>query len=346
MDLELVDIALRGTLIEIALVCVGALWINGAPRQTRIAFTLMALAGQARTWGNLPPGIHMPDEILSLLRYLGAAAMPLFTWTFITLFMDDRRYFWGWIGAASVVTVGLWSRDILPLIPHVTRLYALVFTIAFLLAVILSARDDLINKRRRARLWVASSVFVHVLVVALITSPMVTEPTTIEPLVSAVMQLLTYVIFTFWAVARNEQTWMADPIELANARIKSDLRRPTQIALVRQIEVAMQNEVWRQEGLTLSGLAQQLGTPEHQVRTAINRVLGHRNFPAFINQARIEAAKNQLSQPEHMGKSVQEIAYSVGFNSTGPFNRAFREDTGQSPSDFRNAALTSELVDS
>ncbi len=346
VNFELIDIALRGILTGIALVCVSAFWINGAPRGTRIVFTLLALVAQCRTWGNLPPTVVMPENILLVLRYVGALAMVLFTWNFINLFMDEKRHFRVWIGAAFLVTLGLWFHFLHPLIPVFTRVYAVLFTLSFLFAIVFSHKDDLIDLRRRARLWIVACTIVHVLVVALFTTPMKTEATFIAPFMATAMQLVSYITFTFWAVARSEQTWFVDKAKVASERKIKEQIKPTQIALVRQIEVAMQNEIWRQEGLTVSGLAQEVGMPEHQVRNAINQILGHRNFSSFINQARIEAAKKQLSDNEHLGTSVQEIAYSVGFNSIGPFNRAFREETGRSPSDFRNATLSAGLADS
>jgi AraC-like DNA-binding protein len=101
----------------------------------------------------------------------------------------------------------------------------------------------------------------------------------------------------------------------------------------------MEAGVWQVEGLTVGGLAQKVGAPEHQVRKAINRGLGHRNFASFINRARIDAAIKRLDGPEASEETILEIAFDVGFSSLGPFNRAFRETTGKSPKDFRKQAL-------
>jgi AraC-like DNA-binding protein len=242
--------------------------------------------------------------------------------------------------------LGLWFAVFDPWVSDVIRAYALVHIISFMTTIVFSQKDDLVDKRRRARVWAAVCVIGHVVTVALFGSPMFQETTVLVPLTQSLSQLFASAVFTLWAVTRNEQTWVLGQSQSPVAQAASDMTKPVQIALVRQIEVAMQNEVWRQEGLTVSGLAQVVGMPEHQVRNAINQVLGYRNFSSFINKARIESAKTTLANAEHMGTSVQKIAYSVGFSSIGPFNRAFRDDTGQSPSDFRKAALAAELVDS
>ncbi len=99
------------------------------------------------------------------------------------------------------------------------------------------------------------------------------------------------------------------------------------------------NRLWTQEGLTIGALAAQLGAPEHRLRRLINGQLGYRNFAAFINAHRIEEAKRLFADPGEARKTVSSIAFDLGFGSLGPFNRAFREATGLSPTEWRKQAL-------
>ena len=46
-----------------------------------------------------------------------------------------------------------------------------------------------------------------------------------------------------------------------------------------------------------------------------------------------------LSNPECSDHSIEAIAYDIGFASLGPFNRAFREETGVSPTEWRRKVL-------
>ena len=96
---------------------------------------------------------------------------------------------------------------------------------------------------------------------------------------------------------------------------------------------------WRQEGLTIGEVARQLGEPEHRVRRLINQRLGHRNFADFVNGYRIEAAKQRLADPQEARTTVAAIAFDLGYGSLGPFNRAFREATGATPTEWRRQAL-------
>lgn len=99
-------------------------------------------------------------------------------------------------------------------------------------------------------------------------------------------------------------------------------------------------EIWREEGLTIASLAMKTHIPETQLRRLINDCLGYRNFPSFVNAHRIAAAKARLSDPAQARTTVSTIAYDMGFASLGPFNRAFREETGLSPSEWRRQILS------
>jgi AraC-like DNA-binding protein len=109
--------------------------------------------------------------------------------------------------------------------------------------------------------------------------------------------------------------------------------------LARLEQLMTAGEVWREEGLTIASLALKLNMSETQLRRLINDHLGHRNFPAFVNARRIAAARSRLSDPVEARVSISAIAFDIGFGSLGPFNRAFREATGKSPSEWRREAL-------
>jgi AraC-like DNA-binding protein len=96
-------------------------------------------------------------------------------------------------------------------------------------------------------------------------------------------------------------------------------------------------EVWRREGLTIGDVAREVAVPEHRLRWLINAQLGHRNFAAFLNARRIEAAKALLLQRN--GAAISSLAFDLGYASLGPFNRAFKDATGVTPSEFRRRAV-------
>lgn len=112
--------------------------------------------------------------------------------------------------------------------------------------------------------------------------------------------------------------------------------RPT---LARLQTIMAETDLWRREGLTIGQLAGEVGVPEHRLRRLINGGLGFRNFADFLNARRIEAAKAALAAPDNARASISALAFDLGYASLGPFNRAFKDVTGQTPSAWRLQAL-------
>ena len=86
-------------------------------------------------------------------------------------------------------------------------------------------------------------------------------------------------------------------------------------------------------------MAERLGEQEYKVRQLINARLGFRNFGAFLNHYRVREARSVLADPGQKQLGVAEVAFRLGYSSLGPFNRAFKEIVGQTPTEFRKAAL-------
>ena len=93
--------------------------------------------------------------------------------------------------------------------------------------------------------------------------------------------------------------------------------------------------LYREAGLTISMLAKKLKMPEYRLRAFIQKELGFRNFNAMLHQYRVEDAGNMLSDAQNLNVPVLTIALSVGYQSITPFNNAFREIKGVTPSEYR-----------
>jgi AraC-like DNA-binding protein len=100
------------------------------------------------------------------------------------------------------------------------------------------------------------------------------------------------------------------------------------------------DRAYREEGLSIGGLAGKLGIPEHGLRRLINRRLGYRNFNAFLNRYRLDDVMAALADPAQEAVPILTIALDAGFQSLGPFNRAFKAQTGMTPSEFRRLQLS------
>jgi AraC-like DNA-binding protein len=110
--------------------------------------------------------------------------------------------------------------------------------------------------------------------------------------------------------------------------------------LLGSLERLMTSErIYRQEGLTIGALALKLGLPEYRLRQLINQGLGYRNFNAYLNHYRIEEAKAALADAAQAEVPVLTIAMDAGFQSLNPFNRAFKAETGLTPTEYRRLKL-------
>jgi len=131
---------------------------------------------------------------------------------------------------------------------------------------------------------------------------------------------------TATAPIRREPVTADTPADPREAVLLAGLRRELE-----------DNRAYREEALSIAALAARLGVPEYRLRRLINQRLGHRNFSAFLNGYRIDEAMAALADASQAEVPILTIALDAGFNSIGPFNRAFRARTGMTPSEYRRA---------
>ncbi|GJM14567.1 MAG: hypothetical protein DHS20C12_29700 [Pseudohongiella sp.] len=98
-------------------------------------------------------------------------------------------------------------------------------------------------------------------------------------------------------------------------------------------------KLYREAGLTIAVLAKKLNLPEYRLRTFIHKKLGFRNFNAMLHQYRVEDASEALADKDKQSVPVLTIALSVGYQSITPFNNAFRNIKGLTPSEYRKQQL-------
>lgn len=112
--------------------------------------------------------------------------------------------------------------------------------------------------------------------------------------------------------------------------------------LGRRLLRAMADEgAYTRPDLKVADVARGLGEAEYKVSECITGVLGFRNFNHMVNHFRVEAAKRRLADARFDHLPVLTIAFDCGFGSIGPFNRAFKAQTGDTPKAFRQAARQS-----
>ena len=95
------------------------------------------------------------------------------------------------------------------------------------------------------------------------------------------------------------------------------------------------DKLYLQANLRLTDVAQQLQVPEYRVSRLIRSQLHASNFNNFINTLRIEHAKSLLTDPAKQHWPVLVVGLESGFASVGPFTRAFKTQTGDTPNEYR-----------
>ena len=92
--------------------------------------------------------------------------------------------------------------------------------------------------------------------------------------------------------------------------------------------------------LTIYDLSHQVGISVKNLSLILNHKL-KKHFFDFINEFRIEQAKEILRDPEKNQFTVLEILYDVGFNSKSSFNTAFKKYERVTPTEYRKKNLIS-----
>lgn len=105
--------------------------------------------------------------------------------------------------------------------------------------------------------------------------------------------------------------------------------------LGRRIRTLVESGAYLDAELKVADLARRLQEKDYRISRAIASGLGEANFNRFVNRFRIDHAKAMLRDPAFADRSILDIALESGFASLGPFNRAFRDATGQTPREYR-----------
>ena len=119
--------------------------------------------------------------------------------------------------------------------------------------------------------------------------------------------------------------------------------RATEADLARLVAALETERVYRTTGLTVGDLANHLSLPEYRLRLLIHEHLGFRNFNVLLHHYRIGEVIEALNDPNRNSAPVLTLAFSAGYQSINPFNRAFRELKGMTPTEYRRHVQKSSV---
>ncbi len=336
------ELILRGVAIGALVATAAGLWRAGKGHSARLAGVLFSVSVLAYTLQSSAESRLAIGPLEPIVHFLALGGSGLF-WLFIVALFDDREIstttlapffgltllgLFGWLGP-RVLQPGIW-------IAH--NLIEVAFAAHSLFVIGRSWRGDLVEARRRLRGPFLGAVTLLVVVLAgfEIGEAFGVEADWYELLGASALAIFCTAGAAVFLQAQPALFGTAVPVEDEAPSLDAG----DQHILDRLEEVMTKGAVWRREGLTIGALAEEVGVPEHRLRRLINDQLGHRNFVAFVNVYRIGAAKQRLADPADARTPVSAIAFDLGFASLGPFNRAFKEATGQTPSEWRKSKLS------
>ncbi|HYD89673.1 MAG TPA: helix-turn-helix domain-containing protein [Vitreimonas sp.] len=340
---EVIELLLRGIAIGALAATAVGLWRGGHGQPARIAGVLLALGVAAYALQSSPAAHDAIRPIAPIVHFLALGGGGLFWLFVVTVFGDRQLTVWTLAPFLLLTALGLvgWLTPP-PTDGPIWVVHNLIeggLAAHALLVVARSWRGDLVEARRRLRGPFLAVVTLFVLV---LTSLEIGEVFGVSaawyPLAGAAA--LAFFCTLGAMVFLHADAALFGAVKDAEAREGDTLDAGERHLLDRLTAAMEREEAWRREGLTIGALAEAVGAPEHQLRRLINDRLGHRNFAAFVNAHRIEAAKAALTDPARARQSVSAIAFELGFGSLGPFNRAFKDATGQTPSEWRRQSLS------
>jgi AraC-like DNA-binding protein len=350
MMLSTIDIALRGATVALLLVLAASLFRGfGTVLAGRLAaaFALGSAAHAVSNWiGATSPVsiVHAPVIALST----GNAVV---FWLFTRALFDEafrlrwwHALIWAAVAAFSFVNC-MWLAPAsgVRLSIIAVNLLALGFIALAVGQTIASWPSDLVEGRRRVRVFIVSAAALYgglnaVLQISLSGSGSAEIANTVN---SAVLAAVVAAISIAMMRVDGADLFPAAPEIQAEASDAAVVDSSADQKLVDALMRLMGDErIYRHDNITIGTLATKLGIPEYRLRRLINQRLGYRNFNVFLNEHRIAEAKAALADPSQAEVPVITIAMDAGFQSLGPFNRAFKAITGVTPTEYRRLKVS------
>lgn len=147
---------------------------------------------------------------------------------------------------------------------------------------------------------------------------------------SVLMMICTYLIISLAVRGELDLLLNRQDRKYKNLRFSAEEARAIWWQLT---DILNRKELFLQEGFKMADLSQELGHPTHVVSMVINSCSGM-SFTEYINSRRIERAKEMISKTDN--RKILAIAMDSGFSSLSAFNKAFKKNTGLTPTVYRS----------
>jgi AraC-like DNA-binding protein len=98
-----------------------------------------------------------------------------------------------------------------------------------------------------------------------------------------------------------------------------------------------EQHIYTDSTLNREKVAEKLGISAGYVSQIVNTITGD-NFAHYINQYRVEAVKEMISNSEYENYTLLTMGLESGFTSKTTFYNAFKKVTGQTPNEYINSS--------
>lgn len=301
---------------------------------------------------------HFPAAVSFTIFFCGLLN-PVFIWLMCCyLCLENFRLQWrtSGIAAAYAIAASLAAYGALDNGTSIDRIPSMalgVFQASFAVhAFYLIGRgvtDDLIEERRSGRLFMVPILASYILLGA--ASAIIfagkDKPGSLEVGLTAIIAVTAFRLLVWLLKAKADLILVAQPSDLGDGPINisatsSSMDKADNALLKKLIRLMSDQRQYLQPDLKVADVAGSLGIPEHKLRSLINTELSYRNFKTFLNHYRIQDARERLADDDQAQTSIAELARNVGYRSVGPFNRAFKEFTDTTPSQYRKVLRSTD----
>jgi len=135
-----------------------------------------------------------------------------------------------------------------------------------------------------------------------------------------------------------------DPIflsKVAQKYLKSTISNKDKKRIRKKIVAAFeQDKAFTRNDLNLAVLETIVGEKSHHISQTFSEEI-QESYHSFVNRHRVEYAKKLLVDPKHQQYTIEAIGQEAGFNNRVSFNKAFKQYTSSTPSEYRKGQVAS-----
>ena len=344
MSLASPEIALRAATVAVLIVLAASLvrdFKNSVSGRLAVAFAL----GSAAHAVTFTIGVTSPASIWHAPLIALSTGNSVVFWLFCRAMFDDAFELHPWHGLIWLAMAAFGFVSCFWLAPAgqtriaviAINLLALGFILLAVGEMIASWSADLVEGRRRLRVFIVTAAALYggmnAMLQIWVSSGDAAEVAT--ALNAAVLAVVVAAIAVAMIHVDGADLFPIPARSVVQASPAPDSNAADQKLIDALMRLMADERIYRHDNLTIGALAAKLKIPEYRLRRLINQRLGYRNFNVFLNNHRIEEAKAALADPAQAEVPVITIAMDAGFQSLGPFNRAFKATTGVTPTEYR-----------